>query len=77
MHDIEEQETGQNSLTPPSEEYTISIEVTSNGYTISTEGSEPVEASTSTDMLKAVLSIVQANPLADDPAKQLQAGYTS
>jgi hypothetical protein len=77
MADIDMQEMGSEDPTPTSEEYAISIQVTPNGYTISTDGSEPVEASTSTEMLKAVLSIVQSNPLAEDPAKQLEAGYTS
>jgi hypothetical protein len=77
MPDIDMQETGSEEHDPASEEYAIRIQVTPTGYTISTDGSESVEASTSTDMLKAVLSIVQANPLAEDPAQQLEAGYKS
>lgn len=78
MEEIEEQESDQNSLTPPSEEgYAITIQITPNGFTITKDGSEPVDVKDSTSMLKAVLSIVQSNPSVDDANEQMEAGYNS
>lgn len=78
MDKIEEQEMGQDSLTPPSEEgYAISIQVTPNGFTVTKDGSEPIEARDSTSMLKAVLTIVQANPSVDQAVDDMAQGFQS
>ena len=78
MMENEEQEMGQDSLAPPSEEgYTITILITPTGFSVTKEGSEPVEARDSTSMLKAVLSIVQSNPSVDQSVDDMAQGFHS
>jgi hypothetical protein len=75
------------------EGYAITILVTAKGFSVQkgdlpAEPSEPTDEApaeesdeapleTSTDMLKAVLKIVKENPIGDDAAKQMAAGYNS
>ncbi len=83
MQETNQDQSMQDSLPPPFEEgYSIIIQVLPTGFSVSdpqplSSAPEDADLQDTTSVLKAVLSILQSNPVGEDSAEQMKAGFES